>query len=68
MVSVAKTPKECWEILRVAKKEFVCIIGKAMNEESLLETEQLHVLYYLESLLMLKHLQRAGVIKHLTVS
>nr|XP_046192103.1 uncharacterized protein LOC124020853 isoform X3 [Oncorhynchus gorbuscha] len=68
MVSVAKTPKECWEILRVAKKEFVCIIGKAMNEESLLETEQLHVLYYLESLLMLKHLQRAGVIKHLTLS
>ncbi|XP_070965358.1 uncharacterized protein [Oncorhynchus clarkii lewisi] len=68
MVSVAKTPKECWELLRVAKKEFVCIIGKAMNEESLLETEQLHVLYYLESLLMLKHLQRAGVIKHLTLS
>ncbi|XP_064815951.1 uncharacterized protein LOC135532300 isoform X2 [Oncorhynchus masou masou] len=68
MVSVAKTPKECWEILRVAKNEFLCIIGKAMNEESLLETEQLHVLYYLESLLMLKHLQRAGVIKHLTLS
>ncbi|XP_070292556.1 uncharacterized protein [Salvelinus sp. IW2-2015] len=37
MVSVAKTPKECWEILRVAKNEFLCIIGKAMNEESLLE-------------------------------
>ncbi|XP_071219442.1 uncharacterized protein [Salvelinus alpinus] len=68
MVSVAKTPKECWEILRVAKNEFLCIIGMAMNEESLLETEQLHVLYYLESLLMLKHLQRAGVIKHLTLS
>lgn len=68
MVTVAKTPHECWELLRVAKNEFLCIIGKAMNEESLLETEKLHVLYYLESLLMLKHLQKAGVVKNMTVS
>ncbi|XP_052362040.1 uncharacterized protein LOC118383411 isoform X1 [Oncorhynchus keta] len=67
MVSVAKTPHECWELLRVAKKEFLCIIGKAMNEESLLETERLHILYYLEALLILKHLQRAGVVKNMTL-
>uniref|UniRef100_A0A4W5P888 Uncharacterized protein n=1 Tax=Hucho hucho TaxID=62062 RepID=A0A4W5P888_9TELE len=64
MVSVAKTPKECLALLRVAKNDFLKIIGKAMNEDSLLETEHLHVLYYLESLLLLKHLQRAGVIKN----
>ncbi|CAB1340595.1 unnamed protein product [Coregonus sp. 'balchen'] len=65
MVTVAKTPKECLAILEVAKKDFLGVIGKAMSEESLDENEQL---YYLESLLMLKHLQSAGVVNNMTLN
>ncbi|CAB1338012.1 unnamed protein product [Coregonus sp. 'balchen'] len=52
----------------VAKKDFLGVIRKAMSEESLDENEQLLILYYLESLLMLKHLQRAGVVKNMTLN
>ncbi|CAB1340591.1 unnamed protein product, partial [Coregonus sp. 'balchen'] len=61
MVTVEKTPKECLAILEVDKKDFLGVIWKAMSEN-----EQLLVLYYLVSLLMLKHLQRAGVVKNMT--
>ncbi|XP_045066537.1 uncharacterized protein LOC121553811 [Coregonus clupeaformis] len=68
MVTVAKTPKECVAVLEVAKKDFLGVIGKATSEESLDEPEQLLMLSYLESLLMLKHLQRAGVVKNMTLN
>ncbi|CAB1346391.1 unnamed protein product, partial [Coregonus sp. 'balchen'] len=68
MVTVAKTLKECVAVLEVAKKDFLGVIGKATSEESLDEPEQLLMLSYLVSLLMLKHLQRAGVVKNMTLN
>ncbi|KAJ8361849.1 hypothetical protein AAFF_G00417270 [Aldrovandia affinis] len=43
-------------------------MGKACDKDSVLElTECGFVLYYLEAVLILKHLQRPGVVEHMTV-
>ncbi|KAJ7998418.1 hypothetical protein DPEC_G00204730 [Dallia pectoralis] len=61
------SPKECLSILTVAKPDLMKSIGMLMNGMALKKEEQLNVLYYLEALLMLKHLQRSVVVKNMTV-
>uniref|UniRef100_A0A3P8Y090 Core-binding (CB) domain-containing protein n=1 Tax=Esox lucius TaxID=8010 RepID=A0A3P8Y090_ESOLU len=68
MTAKQPTPAECLEVLTVAKPSFLKIIDKAMCETPLKKDEQRLVLYYLEALLMLKHLQCSGVVKNMTVS
>ncbi|MGH0174227.1 UNVERIFIED_CONTAM: hypothetical protein FKN15_067615 [Acipenser sinensis] len=67
MVVKTPSPAECLAILLVAKKDFLEIIDKAAIETALDEQEYLTVLYYLEAVLMLRHLQRPGVVKNMTV-
>ncbi|KAK1166325.1 hypothetical protein AOXY_G12936 [Acipenser oxyrinchus oxyrinchus] len=66
MVAKTRSPAECLVILLVAKKDFLEIIDKAAIETALDEQEYLTVLYYVEAVLMLRHLQRPGVVKNMT--
>ncbi|XP_072563364.1 uncharacterized protein [Paramormyrops kingsleyae] len=62
------TPKDCLAVLRAAKNYFLAVIGKVSPRDSPLEmTECCLVLFYLEAIVILKHLQRPGVVEHMTV-
>ncbi|XP_048859831.1 uncharacterized protein LOC125727149 [Brienomyrus brachyistius] len=62
------SPEDCWAVLRAAKNDFLAILGKVYPEEKPLESaECCLVLYYLEATVILKHLQRPGVVEHMTV-
>ncbi|XP_069042343.1 uncharacterized protein [Lepisosteus oculatus] len=58
---------ECWKVLRVAKKDVLHVLGKTYSSEEITGAEQLLVMYYLQAVLQLKHLQRPGVVKNMTV-
>ncbi|XP_073525151.1 uncharacterized protein [Phyllobates terribilis] len=62
-----KTPQQCREILTVAKPAFLQAI-EDVHRGSQNEVHQLEILYYLEALIILKHLQRPGVVRNMTVS
>lgn len=63
------TTSDCLTLLHVAKHDFLTVIGKVYPNESTLETSEiLLVVNYLEVLIILKHLQRVGVAKMMTVS
>ncbi|KAJ8362135.1 hypothetical protein AAFF_G00393000, partial [Aldrovandia affinis] len=62
------TPHDCLAVLKAARRDFLGVVGKACDKDSVLElTECGFVLYYLEAVLILKHLQRPGVVEHMTV-
>ncbi|XP_056312309.1 uncharacterized protein LOC130223490 [Danio aesculapii] len=65
-------PKDCLVVLEAAFKDFQAVICKmqgpgAITGDCLTKNERLLVLYYLEALVMLKLLQRPGVVTHMTV-
>ncbi|XP_072563335.1 uncharacterized protein [Paramormyrops kingsleyae] len=61
-------PEDCWAVLRAAKHDFLAIVGKVYPEETPLELKECCLLlYYLEAIVILKHLQQAGVVEHMTV-
>lgn len=64
------TPKDCWAVLSAAKNDFLAVIAKVYPDDSgtLEMTECSLVLYYLQAVVILKHLQRPGVVEHMTVS
>ncbi|XP_075181819.1 uncharacterized protein LOC142255105 [Anomaloglossus baeobatrachus] len=57
-----KTPEQCRALLNVAKPAFLQAI-EDVQEGSRDQDAQLNILYYLEALIVLKHLQRPGVAK-----
>ncbi|XP_066531555.1 uncharacterized protein [Hoplias malabaricus] len=66
-------PKDCWAVLDAAKKDFLAVIGKLngrghIRGHQLTQQESQLVLYYLEAVLILRHLQRPGVVEHMTVN
>ncbi|KAA0712515.1 hypothetical protein E1301_Tti019089 [Triplophysa tibetana] len=65
------TPRDCWTVLDKAKRDFLAVIAKVFPErgfeETLAMSECTLVLYYLEAVVILKHLQRPGVVEHMTV-
>ncbi|XP_051809492.1 uncharacterized protein LOC110945292 isoform X2 [Acanthochromis polyacanthus] len=66
------TPHDCTAVLRAAKKDFLAILGKiddtTQSYDCQLETSEcLIVLYYLEAIVVLKHLQKPGVVEHMTI-
>ncbi|PIO26834.1 hypothetical protein AB205_0154560, partial [Aquarana catesbeiana] len=67
MLSVSKTPAECRRLLEVANKSFLEAINRAQNNQILDLSMKLEVVYYLEAVLVLKHLQRPGVVTNMTV-
>ncbi|KAM4048863.1 uncharacterized protein ACNLHF_015557 [Anomaloglossus baeobatrachus] len=62
-----KTPAECRRLLVMAKPPFLKGIratqGKSLNQDT-----KLQIIYYLQALLVLKHLQQPGVVQNMTVS
>ncbi|XP_075050608.1 uncharacterized protein LOC142134170 [Mixophyes fleayi] len=60
-------PEGCRRLLEVAKPEFLNCIHRASTAKTLTVKHQLNILYYLEALLILKHLQRPGVVANMTV-
>ncbi|XP_075687131.1 uncharacterized protein LOC142656569 [Rhinoderma darwinii] len=62
-----KTPPECQRLLVVAKPTFLKCL-KAAKDRHMKRDTQLEIIYYLEALLILRHLQRPGVVRHMTVS
>eukprot|EP00079_Xenopus_tropicalis_P018312 XP_004919679.1 PREDICTED: uncharacterized protein LOC101733813 [Xenopus tropicalis] len=67
LTSAKKDPSECQRILIVARPTFEQIIKKAKMGVRLLEKEKSYVIYYLEALIVLKYLQRPGVVQNMTV-
>lgn len=68
-----KLPGDCVRILDVAHMDFLAVMGKlqgpgAVSGEALDTNQRLLVLYYLEAIVILKHLQLPGVVTNMTVS
>ncbi|XP_067271181.1 uncharacterized protein [Pseudorasbora parva] len=67
-----KLPADCVAILDLAKTDFLALIGKlqgpeAVSGELLEKRDRLLIRYYLEAIIMLKLLQRPGVVTNMTV-
>ncbi|KAG2468804.1 KMT5A methyltransferase, partial [Polypterus senegalus] len=62
------TPRECHLIFKVSKRDFLSVISKLLCDEPTSREEHQLVLYYLEAVIVLGHLQRPGVVKNMTVS
>ncbi|KAF4091485.1 hypothetical protein AMELA_G00037320 [Ameiurus melas] len=58
---------DCTAVLRAAKEDFLAISQKMLSEKEVTTDECLDYMYYLQALVILKHLQRPGVVSHMTV-
>ncbi|XP_056408790.1 uncharacterized protein LOC130348958 isoform X1 [Hyla sarda] len=67
LTTTSKTPQECRRLLDVAKPSFIQCL-KDVQGGNTDRTAYLEIIYYLEALLVLKHLQRPGVVENMTVS
>ncbi|XP_053475697.1 uncharacterized protein LOC128604579 [Ictalurus furcatus] len=61
------TTHDCTAVLRAAKGDFLAITRKMLSEKQLTTDECLDYMYNLQALVILKHLQRPGVVTHMTV-
>ncbi|XP_065151081.2 uncharacterized protein [Paramisgurnus dabryanus] len=63
------TPRDCWAVLLRAKKDFMVVMDKIFPKMKTTPelSECAFVVYYLEALMILKYLQRPGVVEHMTV-
>ncbi|KAL6471735.1 hypothetical protein MHYP_G00203850 [Metynnis hypsauchen] len=66
-------PTQCVAVLDAAKRDFLSVMGKLRGPgcslgHQLTQAELQLVLYYLEAVVILRHLQRPGVVKHMTVT
>ncbi|XP_077309878.1 uncharacterized protein LOC143929774, partial [Lithobates pipiens] len=64
----AQDPEVSQRILSLAKPNFLTLIGRANDGLELEDQDRMTVLYYLEALLTLEHLQRPTVIQNMTVN
>lgn len=57
-------------VLRAAKEDFLTVLGKVYpeNRATLKLNERSLVVYYLQAVVILKHLQRPGLVERMTVS
>uniref|UniRef100_A0A6I8PTN7 SET domain-containing protein n=1 Tax=Xenopus tropicalis TaxID=8364 RepID=A0A6I8PTN7_XENTR len=60
-------PRECQEVLTLANSFFGEVIDRANSRNELQERDMTSMLFYLEALLILQHLQRPSVIQYMTV-
>lgn len=66
------SPNDCWAVLRAAKEDFLGIMAKVSDSApnfsvQLTFRECRLVLYYLEAIVILRHLQRPGVVENMMV-
>ena len=63
------TPIECLAVLEKAMPDFLAVMEKLSDSSYTLQPAQsIFVVYYLEAIIILKHLQRPGTVEHMTVS
>ncbi|KAL0994372.1 hypothetical protein UPYG_G00121360 [Umbra pygmaea] len=67
LMSENTTLADCVLVLNVAKPKFLEVFGNTLSDCPLSTEDSLHFLYYLEALLMLKHMQCPSVVKNMTV-
>ncbi|KAF4078925.1 hypothetical protein AMELA_G00187250 [Ameiurus melas] len=58
---------DCTAVLRAAKEDFLAISQKMLSEKEVTTDECLDYMYYLQAPVILKQLQRPGVVSHMTV-
>ncbi|XP_077137154.1 uncharacterized protein LOC143796622 [Ranitomeya variabilis] len=68
LMSSTKTPRECQKVLDVARPSFLKCIQNVKHSKVSTKATKLEILYYLEAILVLKHLQRPGVVQNMSVS
>ncbi|XP_073408762.1 uncharacterized protein [Dendrobates tinctorius] len=68
LMSLTKTPRECQRVLDAAKPSFLKCIQNVKHSKVSTKATKLEILYYLEAILVLKHLQRPGVVQNMSVS
>lgn len=63
-------PHDCLALLRAAKMDFLSILSKVNKGDGtdLSQSDCSLLVYYLEAVVMLKHLQQPSIVQHLTVS
>lgn len=61
------TPEQCRQLLWVAMPNFLDSV-RAATAGNPTRADALEIIYYLQAVLILKHLQRPGVVKNMTVS
>ena len=63
-------PHDCWAIFEKAEEGFLHIIDQLADSStpSLAASQYIFVLYYLEAIVILKHLQRPCVVENMKVS
>ncbi|XP_077135174.1 uncharacterized protein LOC143789759 [Ranitomeya variabilis] len=66
LMKPSKSPKDCQMILEEARPTFLASIEAVTDGGS--EVDRREVVLYLQALLILKHLQRPGVVRNMTVS
>ncbi|XP_077151879.1 uncharacterized protein LOC143815944 isoform X1 [Ranitomeya variabilis] len=66
LMEPSKTPKDCQRILEKAKPRFQACLAAVQDGGSDLERSE--ILLYLQALLILRNLQRPGVVRNMTVS
>ncbi|XP_068118229.1 uncharacterized protein [Hyperolius riggenbachi] len=68
LMKTVTTPENCRRLLVEAKKSFLQAIQEARKKRTIEKDVKLLIMYYLEALLVLKHLQRPGVVQNMTIS
>ncbi|XP_068115862.1 uncharacterized protein [Hyperolius riggenbachi] len=68
LMKTVTTPENCRRLLVEAKESFLKAIQEAKTKCAVEEDVKLLIMNYLEALLVLKHLQRPGVVQNMTVS
>ncbi|XP_073525148.1 uncharacterized protein, partial [Phyllobates terribilis] len=68
LMSSTKTPRECQRVLDAAKPSFLKSIQNVKHSKVSTKATKLEILNYLEAILVLKHLQRPGVVQNMSVS
>ena len=66
----ALTLHDCLAVLRAGEKDLLTVIRKVHPDDSgtLEMTECGFVMYYLQAVVILKHLQKPSVVEHMTVT
>ncbi|CAJ0941590.1 unnamed protein product, partial [Ranitomeya imitator] len=66
LMEPSKTPKDCQRILEKARPRFLACLAAVQDGGS--DPERSEILLYLQALLILRNLQRPGVVRNMTVS
>lgn len=67
-VEGSRSVRDCQEILRVAKPDFLNLFGKLITDDLVSDSEKTMYRYYCQAVMVLRHFQRPGAVEGMTVS